>query len=77
MRNVPIVFLVLGGWSLERGTDPKLAKWFSVRVSPEECPWLFRADGTSQWASTSAELLASYMALFVFGWMSHRGSSFG
>ena len=31
----------------------------------DETPWLFRGDGESSWASTSAELLASLVALKV------------
>ncbi|CAE7393573.1 unnamed protein product, partial [Symbiodinium pilosum] len=29
-------------------------------------PWLFKEDGSSQWASSSAELLATYMACLAF-----------
>jgi len=42
------------------------ARWFRVVLSPQMAPYLFK-DGKSQWASTSAELLASYVALFAFG----------
>ena len=45
-----------------------LARWFSVEVRPSEAPFLF-CEEKSQWASTSAELLASLAALFAFGWL--------
>lgn len=61
--------VVLGGWSLVEGTDTKQAKWFSVRIEPKDMPWLFKGDGDSQWASTTAELLASYVAAFTFGYL--------
>jgi len=58
--------VVLGGWDMNDNT--MLARWFSIEVSPSEAPFLFR-DGKSQWASTSAELLASLAALNAFGWL--------
>ena len=54
--------VVLGGWE----TGPR-ARWFSVEVFPAEAPYLFDAAGKSQWASASAELLASFAALWAFG----------
>lgn len=62
-------YVVLGGWSLEKGLDTKAAKWFSVKLEPEEFPWLFNEQGDSQWASTAAELLSSYVAAFAFGYL--------
>ena len=56
-------YVVLAGWEL--GTR----KWFSLRVGPEDAPYLFKEGGQSQWASTSAELLASLTALHTFGWI--------
>ena len=56
--------VVLAGW--EVCDDPMKARWFRLVLSPQMAPYLFK-DGKSQWASTSAELLASYVALFVFG----------
>ena len=46
--------------------DPMKARWFRLALSPQMAPYLFK-DGKSQWASTSAELLASYVAVFAFG----------
>ena len=59
--------VVIAGWSLQKGTCTKDSDWFALEILPAQAPWLFKSDGTSQWASTSAELLASYAALQVFG----------
>ena len=59
--------VVLGGWTLGATGDPKMAQWFSLEVRPSQAPWLFRGPSQeSSWASTSAELLASLVALKVF-----------
>eukprot|EP00435_Cladocopium_sp_Y103_P038160 s256_g10.t1 len=58
-------FVVLAGWELG------LRKWFSLRLERGEVPFLFKPDGGSQWASTSAELLATLVALHAFGWLEH------
>ena len=58
--------VVLGGW--ECSSEPAHARWFHVEVKPEDAPFLFREE-KSQWASTSAELLASLAALHGFGWL--------
>ena len=58
--------VVLGGW--ERSGEPSAARWFHVEIKPDEAPFLFREE-KSQWASTSAELLASLAALHAFGWL--------
>ena len=58
--------VVLGGWLLGRDGLPGVARWFCLVLSPSDTPWLFKPDGTSQWASTSAELLATYLARMVF-----------
>ena len=42
-------------------------------LSPDEAPYLFK-EGKAQWASTSAELLASFVALFAFGLISESRS---
>ena len=59
--------VVLAGW--EARDDSLKAKWLRVVLSPHEAPYLFK-EGKAQWASTSAELLASYVALFAFGLIS-------
>lgn len=55
--------VVLGGHHLESG------KWFSLEVLPHQAPYLFKSDGQSQWASTTAELLAVLIALHLFGYL--------
>ena len=57
--------VVLGGW--ECAGEPATARWFHVEIKPDEAPFL--REEKSQWASTSAELLASLAALHVFGWL--------
>ena len=54
------------GWLLGKDGFPGVASWFCLVLSPSDTPWLFKPDGTSQWASASAELLATYLACVVF-----------
>ena len=56
-------FVVLAGWEI--GTK----RWFSIKLGPTEVPYLFKPGIGAQWASTSAELLASWLALHMFGWL--------
>ena len=63
--------VVLAAW--EVCDDALKAKWFRVVLSPHEAPYLFK-EGKAQWASSSAELLASYVALFAFGLVSESRS---
>ena len=58
--------VVLGGWLLGKNGSPAVARWFCLVLSPPDTPWLFKPDGSSQRSSTSAELLATYMACVVF-----------
>ena len=58
--------IVLGGWEIPASGLSKDARWFSVVVRPEQAPYLFKPDGDSQWASASAELLATLFALDLF-----------
>ena len=58
--------IVLGGWLCEGGVAPSQAKWFALELGPREVPWLFRENGDTMWASTSAELLASYASAVAF-----------
>ena len=53
--------VVLGGIHLEMGA------WFSLEVLPHQAPFLFKDNGDSQWASTTAELLAVLVAVHLFG----------
>jgi hypothetical protein len=59
-------FVVLAGWEL------KTRRWFALKLGPKEVPYLFKPDNGSQWASTSAELLASLTALHLFGWLKEQ-----
>ena len=58
--------VVLGGWSLAKGSCKASSRWFMIEIRPSEAPWLFKPDGSSEWASTSAELLAFYAAVIAF-----------
>ncbi|CAE6925361.1 unnamed protein product [Symbiodinium sp. CCMP2592] len=57
--------VVLGGWFLVRGVVCKSAPWFQITLRREEAPWLFKEGLGSSWASTSAELLSSLVALHL------------
>ena len=54
-------YVVLGGW--DSRFEPHEAPWFSTRLDPSMAPYLFDSDGHSQWASSSAELLATLVGL--------------
>ncbi|CAK9076007.1 unnamed protein product [Durusdinium trenchii] len=63
--------VVLGGWKLDT------RRWFSLRSTQRDVPFFFQEGKGAMWASTSAELLASLVALGVFGWITqgkHRKS---
>ena len=53
--------IVLGGHHLLTG------QWFSLTLVEADVPYLFKKDGETQWASTSAELLSVMVALVLFG----------
>lgn len=55
--------IVLAGWEITS------MRWFSLRIGPGDAPFLFKPTGESQWASTSAELLATLVALVAFDWV--------
>ena len=55
--------VVLGGHSLLDCT------WSSLEVDKVVAPFMFKEDGESQWASTTAELVAVIFALKVFGYL--------
>eukprot|EP00435_Cladocopium_sp_Y103_P006405 s3783_g2.t1 len=58
--------VVLGGWETGRACDPSRARWFALEVLPGDAPWLFEKEKVEA-MSTTAELLASLVALEVFG----------
>ena len=55
--------VVLAGYHFPDG------KWFSVRVTPRDAPYLFKENGDSEWASAPAELLSVLVALQLFGYL--------
>ena len=60
--------VILGGWRTDFTPTSKSAPWFSLEIGVYEAPWLFRGpERSSSWASTSVEMLASVVALQVFG----------
>ncbi|CAE7247092.1 unnamed protein product [Symbiodinium sp. CCMP2456] len=61
-------FVVIAGWELS--DDTFSSRWFSLRLSPKDAPYLFDEKEKSQWASGSAELLATLAALHAFGYLS-------
>ncbi|CAE7203224.1 unnamed protein product [Symbiodinium sp. CCMP2592] len=69
-------FFVLGGWETLHSFEPKKCRWFSVRVSAADYPFLFNAQGTAKGMSTVAELLATWLGLHLFGWLDVAGQSF-
>ena len=61
--------VVLGGWRSQGGVSTKEADWFSLSISREEAPWLFRETSrgvTSSPTISAGELLATMMAVEVF-----------
>ncbi|CAE8640253.1 unnamed protein product [Polarella glacialis] len=58
--------VVLGGWVCKEGTPTSRASWFSLTLTKVQVPWLFKTDKGSSWASTSAELLATIVAIQAF-----------
>ncbi len=57
--------VVIAGW--ECVGDRR--RWFSLTIAEDTAPYFFKPGKGAQWAPTSAELLASLAALFVFGWL--------
>ena len=61
--------MVLGGWDTSKGLDTSVAPWFSLKITREEAPWLFRVTkrGISSSPTISAsELLSSLVATHLF-----------
>ena len=55
--------IVFGGHCLLSGA------WFSLEVDRSVAPFMFKENGESQWASTTAELVAVIFALKAFGYL--------
>ncbi|CAE8737766.1 unnamed protein product [Polarella glacialis] len=58
--------VVLGGWETRGNLDTKTARWFSLKLTKEQVPFLFKEGKGSSWSSTSSELLASMIAVQLF-----------
>ncbi len=58
-------FVVLGGWETSSTQDPKKARWFSLKLSKEEVPWLF-ARGHASRTISAGEMLATLCAVHLF-----------
>ena len=58
--------VILGGWEIGAAADPKHARWFALEVPRSEAPWLYDVAHLPS-RSTVAELLATLVALEVFG----------
>ena len=58
-------YIVLGGWESRNSTPPSKARWFSVKVTKEEAPWLFQRGHGSR-TIASSELLGTLVAVFLF-----------
>jgi hypothetical protein len=61
--------VVLGGWRSQGGTSTKEAEWFSLVITSDQAPWLFKETSrgiSSSPTISSGELLATMMALEVF-----------
>ncbi|CAE8616008.1 unnamed protein product, partial [Polarella glacialis] len=66
--------VVLGGWETNGAVDTMNARWFSLTLTREQVPFLFKEGKGSSWSSTSSELLASMVALQLFGPDPGRGA---
>ena len=67
-------YVVLGRWSTAGGLDTKRAPWFSIKLTSQDCPWLFEKGHGSRTISAS-EMLATLVALELF--VQDRGESSG
>ena len=65
--------IVLGGWELGEHSDPMQARWFALEVRESDAPWLFETSHLPS-RSTVSELLATLLALEVFGFFKGRAS---
>ena len=56
----------IGGWEVYGGVTTKQARWFSVKVTRKNFPWLY-AKGEPFRTIAASELLAVTIAVLVFG----------
>ena len=57
--------VTIGGWESRGGVSTKMARWFSLRISKEEAPWLFHKGHGSR-TIASSELLGTLAAVHLF-----------
>ena len=57
------------GYIILAGSELSTGCCFSLNFGPDEAPYLFKVGGESQWASTSAELLALLYSSIKGVWM--------
>eukprot|EP00435_Cladocopium_sp_Y103_P059542 s1184_g21.t1 len=58
--------VVIGGWETYGGSSPAGCRWFSVRLTRKNAPWVF-VKGEPFKVIASLELLAITVAIMVFG----------
>ena len=58
-------FVCIGGWECRGGTTTKRARWFSVRLTITEAPWLFTRGHGSRTVASS-ELLGTLLCVHLF-----------
>ena len=58
-------YVVLGGWECRGGASTFESRWFSVKLTIEEVPWLFEKGHGSR-TIASSELLATMIAVHLF-----------
>jgi len=58
-------YVVLGGWECKNNTPIGQARWFSVKLTAAEAPWLF-LKGHGSKTIASSELLATLLAVHLF-----------
>ena len=66
----------VGGWETFHTTEPSKARWFSVEITRENCPWLY-VRGEPHRTIAASELLAVTLAVMLFGPDSHWHSKHG
>ena len=56
---------VLGGFEFDPSRSTKESRWFSVRLTPEEAPWIFEKGHASK-TIAATELMATLLAVHCF-----------
>lgn len=56
----------IGGRETFESTDPKKARWFSLELTRQNCPWLY-VKGEPHRTIAASELLAVTLAVILFG----------